>query len=100
MRRRSTSYSRSVTNTAGLRRSLAGTAGLAANGGSLILNVVVSGIGGFVFWIVVANNASTQSVAQAAALVSSMLGVLMLSQQAFITNLPPMIGRASCRERV
>jgi len=80
-----------VTNTAGLRRSLAGTAGLAANGGSLILNVVVSGIGGFVFWIVVANNASTQSVAQAAALVSSMLGVLMLSQQAFITNLPPMI---------
>lgn len=70
---------------------LQGTAGLAANGGSLILNVLVSGFGGFVFWIVVANNATTTVVSQAAALISAMLGVLMLAQQNIIANVPPLI---------
>lgn len=77
-----------------LRSMLRGTSGLATNGGSLILNVLASGLGGFVFWIVVANNASTTAVSQAAALISAMLGVLMLSQQTIIANIPPLIAAA------
>lgn len=77
-----------------IRARLVGTGRLASNGGALILNVLVSGLGGFVFWIVVARNASTQAVAEATALVSTMLGVLLLSQRPLTANLPPLIAAA------
>lgn len=79
---------------ASLRSMLTGTAGLATNGGSLILNVLVSGFGGFIFWIVVANNATPTAVSQGTALISAMLGVLMLSQQTISANIPPLIAAA------
>ncbi len=83
---------------ASLRRHLGGTKSLATNGGSLILNVLVSGVGGFVFWIMVANAAPKAAVAQGAALVSAMLGVMVISQQSVVANVPPLIA-ASPRPR-
>ena len=43
------------------------------NGGALMLNVFVSGIGGFVFWIVAARAAEPAVVAQASAMITSIL---------------------------
>lgn len=73
---------------------LAGTGSLVSNGTSLFINVIVSGFGGFVFWIVVANSASTQTLAEASALLTAMFGILTLSQQGLVANLPQLIASA------
>lgn len=65
-----------------------GTRGLAVNGGALIVNVFVSGIGGFVFWIVAARSAQPAVVAHASAMITSLLGVTTLSQQSLVFNIP------------
>lgn len=64
---------------------------LATNGGALMANVVVAGASGFLFWIVAARTAPTTSVAEAAALITAMMGVLQISQQMLIANVPMMI---------
>jgi hypothetical protein len=74
-----------------VRSAFAGTRGLAINGGALIVNVFVSGIGGFVFWIIAARNAEPAVVARASAMVTSILGVVTLSQQSLAVNVPILI---------
>jgi hypothetical protein len=61
---------------------------LAINGGALIINVFVSGVGGFAFWIMAARSAPPAVVAHASAMITSMLGVVTLSQQSLVVNIP------------
>lgn len=56
-----------------------------------MVNVIVSGAGGFLFWILAARKASTSAVAEASALITAMIGVLQITQQMLIANLPVMI---------
>jgi hypothetical protein len=74
-----------------VRSALEGTGGLAINGGALIVNVFVSGIGGFAFWVIAARSAEPAVVAQASAMITSMLGVTTLSQQSLVVNIPLLI---------
>lgn len=76
------------------RRPRIGRQSLAANGGALVVNVFVSGVGGFVFWIVTARSADPRAVAEATALVNAMFGILVISQQTFVLNMPPLIAAA------
>src|SRR3954453_8076891 len=79
------------TRTGQLRSALSGTRALAINGGALIINVSASGVGGFLFWIIAARSAEPGDVARASAMVTSMLGVITLSQQSLVVNLPILI---------
>jgi O-antigen/teichoic acid export membrane protein len=74
-----------------VRSAFSGTRGLAVNGGALIVNVFVSGIGGFAFWIIAARSVEPASVAQATAMITSILGVVSVSQQSLVVNLPILI---------
>ena len=77
-----------------MRSAFTGTRGLAANGGALIVNVFVSGMGGFAFWIIAARSVEPAAVAQATAMITSILGVVSLSQQSLVVNLPILIAGA------
>jgi hypothetical protein len=83
-----------------LRTALKGTRGLAVNGGALMINVFVSGIGGFAFWIIAARSADPAVVARASAMVTSILGVTTLSQQSLVVNLPILIAGSPRPRRV
>src|SRR4051812_24026291 len=74
-----------------LRSTFKGTRGLAINGGALMMNVFVSGIGGFAFWIIAARSADPAVVARASAMVTSIIGVTTLSQQSLVLNVPILI---------
>ncbi|MEP7113233.1 MAG: hypothetical protein ABI862_08210 [Ilumatobacteraceae bacterium] len=74
-----------------VRSAFSGTRGLAVNGGALIVNVFVSGIGGFAFWIIAARSVEPDVVAHASAMITSILGVVTLSQQSIVVNIPILI---------
>jgi hypothetical protein len=74
-----------------MRSAFGGTRGLAINGGALIVNVFVTGLGGFFFWIIAARNAEPAVVAQGSAMITSILGVQTLSQQSLVLNVPILI---------
>ena len=74
-----------------MRSAFTGTRGLAANGGALIVNVFVSGMGGFAFWIIAARSVEPAVVAQATVMITSILGVVSLSQQSLVVNIPILI---------
>jgi hypothetical protein len=74
-----------------VRSAFTGTRGLAVNGGALIVNVFVSGIGGFAFWIIAARSVQPAVVAHATAMITSILGVVSLSQQSLVVNIPILI---------
>ena len=56
-----------------------------------MINVFVSGVGGFPFWIIAARSAEPAVVAQASAMITSILGVTTLSQQSLVVNVPILI---------
>ncbi|HEY5423201.1 MAG TPA: hypothetical protein VIK05_07020, partial [Ilumatobacteraceae bacterium] len=89
-----------MTSAPRLRTALKGTRGLAVNGGALMINVFVSGIGGFAFWIIAARSADPAVVARASAMVTSILGVTTLSQQSLVVNLPILIAGSPRPRRV
>jgi len=74
-----------------LRSQLSGTSSLAVNGGALIINVIASGLSGFVFWIIAARAVEPAVVARATAMVITMLAVVSLSQQSLTVNIPVLI---------
>jgi hypothetical protein len=74
-----------------VRSAFKGTRGLAVNGGALIVNVFVSGMGGFAFWIIAARSVEPAVVAHASAMITSILGVVTLSQQSLVVNIPILI---------
>jgi len=83
-----------------LRNALKGTRGLAINGGALMANVFVSGIGGFLFWILAARAAEPAVVARASAMVTSILGITTISQQSLVLNVPILIAGSPRPRRV
>jgi O-antigen/teichoic acid export membrane protein len=72
-------------------RRLAGTRGLAVNGGALIVNVLASGVLGFVFWVVAARMAEPDTVSHASTAVTAILAVVSLAQQNFVLTLPALL---------
>lgn len=70
---------------------LAGTRGLAVNGGALILNVLAAGALGFVFWVAAARLAAPETVSRASAAVTAIIAVVSLAQQNFVLTLPPLL---------
>jgi len=89
-----------MTRAAQIRGSLKGTRGLAINGGALMLNVFVSGLGGFAFWIIAARSAEPSVVARTSAMVTSIIGVTTLSQQSLVVNVPILIAGSPRPRRV
>jgi hypothetical protein len=77
-----------------LRSSFVGTSSLAVNGGALIVNVITGGVTGFVFWIVVARAVEPDVVAEATAMVTTMLSIVTLSQTSLAVNVPVLIAAA------
>ncbi len=65
-----------------------------------MINVFVSGIGGFAFWIIAARSAEPAVVAQASAMITSILGVTTLSQQSLVANVPILIAGSPRPRRV
>jgi O-antigen/teichoic acid export membrane protein len=70
---------------------LAGTRGLAVNGGALIVNVLASGVLGFVFWVAAARLAEPDTVSRASAAVTAIIAVVSLAQQNFVLTLPSLL---------
>jgi O-antigen/teichoic acid export membrane protein len=70
---------------------LAGTRGLAVNGGALIVNVLASGVLGFVFWVAAARLAAPDTVSRASAAVTAIIAVVSLAQQNFVLTLPSLL---------
>jgi hypothetical protein len=77
-----------------LRSTFGGTKSLAVNGGALIVNVITGGLTGFVFWIVAARAVAPATVAQASAMVTTMLSIVTLSQTSLAVNVPLLIAGA------
>lgn len=73
------------------RRRLAGTRGLAVNGGALMINVLASAVTGLVFWVVVARTSSPDVVANASTTITAIIAVVSLTQQAFVFTLPSLL---------
>jgi len=65
-----------------------------------MINVFVTGIGGFVFWIIAARSAEPADVARASAMVTSILGVTTLSQQSLVVNVPILIAGSPRPRRI
>lgn len=76
------------------RRSLVGTRSLAVNGGALVLNVLVAGITGLGFWVLVARIASPTVVANGSAAITAVVAVVSLTQQSFVFTLPSLLSVA------
>jgi hypothetical protein len=74
-----------------VRRRLAGTRGLAVNGGALAVNVVASGLTGLAFWILAARVASPATVSRSSTAVNAIIAVVSLSQQSFVFTLPSLL---------
>jgi len=74
-----------------LTRRLGSSKQLATNGGALMMNVIVGGVTGFLFWIIAARIAPASSVGEAAALITAMLGGLQITQSGIAANVPMML---------
>jgi hypothetical protein len=72
-------------------RHLAGTRGLAVNGGALIANVFVSGLTGLFFWVLAARVAPPEVVGNASAMITAVMAVVSLTQQSFVLTLPSLL---------
>ena len=56
-----------------------------------MVNVVVSGSSGLIFWVVAAQGPTASAISEASVLVAAMLGVLQITQQMLSANVPIMV---------